>query len=191
MSNANVLSSRKAKSVLSVKVQALAAAVSVIAAVALPQLLHAIGAVSGLGTSLGEAFLPMHLPIITVGLLAGPYAGAVAGLMSPLISFAISGMPTAAMLPFMMIELCIYGLVSGLLINSKMPVIAKIVIAQVSGRAVRAVAILIAFYGFSYVSIPVAVIWNSIITGLFGLVLQWTIIPLFVYRVKGAQNNAS
>lgn len=50
---------------------------------------------------LAKPFLPMHLPIILVGLLAGPYAGAIAGLLGPLASFALSGMPGIAMLPFM------------------------------------------------------------------------------------------
>ena len=107
-----------AKPKLSVKTQTLATIVAIVAAVVLPQLFHLMGAVSGLGTALGETFLPMHLPIILAGLLAGPYVGAIAGVLSPLISFALTGMPTAAMLPFMMIELFVYGLTSGLLRNA-------------------------------------------------------------------------
>ena len=57
---------------VSIRIQALAAAVSVVAAVALPQILHVVGASFGLGSTLGEMLLPMHLPIILVGLLAGP-----------------------------------------------------------------------------------------------------------------------
>lgn len=52
---------------LSLKIQTLAAAAAVVGAVAVPQLFHVMGAVSGLGTALGETFLPMHLPIILVG----------------------------------------------------------------------------------------------------------------------------
>ena len=89
---------------LSVKVQTLAAIAAVAGAVALPQIFHALGAAFGAGTALGETFLPMHLPILLVGLLAGPYAGAAAGLFGPLVSFALSGMPGIAMLPFMMLE---------------------------------------------------------------------------------------
>ena len=53
-----------AKPRLSVKVQTFAALAAVAGAVAVPQLFHVLGAVSGLGTSLGEIFLPMHLPIM-------------------------------------------------------------------------------------------------------------------------------
>lgn len=173
-----------AKPKLSVKVQTLAAIAAIVGAAAVPQIFHALGAVSGLGTSLGETFLPMHLPIILAGLLAGPYAGAIAGLLGPLASFAVSGMPGIAMLPFMMIELCAYGLAAGLLRNVKMPVIAKVVTVQIAGRTVRAAAILIAVYALGSESVRVASIWTSIGTGICGLALQWALLPLIVYRVE-------
>ena len=173
-----------AKPKLSVKTQTLATVGAVAAAVILPQLFHLIGAVSGLGTAPGETFLPMHLPIILAGLIAGPYVGAIAGVLSPLISFALTGMPGVAMLPFMMIELCVYGLSSGLLRNVNLPTIVKVLIAQAAGRGVRAIAILIAAYAFGNTAVPVAVIWNSIVAGIFGIVLQWALIPLIVYRVE-------
>jgi LytS/YehU family sensor histidine kinase len=174
---------------LTVKVQALATLAAVVAAVALPQLFHVMGAMSGLGTALGEVFLPMHLPIILVGLLAGPYAGAVSGLLAPAVSYALSGMPTSVMLPFMMIELCIYGLSAGLLREVKMPAILKVLLAQVAGRAVRAAAILLSVYALGNQSVNVAVIWRSIPVGIFGLALQWTLLPLIVYRVENLKKN--
>ena len=172
------------KSRLSMKVQTLATVAAIVGAVVVPQFFHTIGAITGLGTALGETFLPMHLPIILVGLLAGPYAGAISGLLGPLCSFALSGMPGLAMLPFMMIELCAYGLFAGLLHNVKMPNAAKVVATQIAGRVVRAVAILIAVYAFGNDTVRMASIWISISTGLFGLVLQWAFLPLIVYRVE-------
>lgn len=169
---------------LSVKTQTLAAIGAVVCAVALPQLFHLMGAISGLGTALGETFLPMHLPVMLVGLLAGPYAGAVSGFLAPLISHALSGMPMIGMLPFMMIELCVYGLTAGLLRTAKLPVLGKVIAAQIAGRAVRALAILFAVYVLGNTAVPVAMIWTSISTGLFGLVLQWTFLPLIVFRVE-------
>ena len=168
----------KANQKISVGTQALAAVTATVAAVVLPQIFHLLGAMSGLGTALGETFLPMHLPILLVGLLAGPYAGAVAGVLSPFASFALTGMPTSALLPFMMIELCVYGLCAGLLCRSKMPTFGKVLLAQVAGRAVRAVAILCATYLFSSTAVPVAVIWESITVGAVGILLQWALLPL-------------
>lgn len=173
-----------AKPKLSLKTQTLAVIGAVAGAVILPQLFHIMGAVSGLGTSLGETFLPMHLPIILAGLLAGPYVGAVSGILSPILSSLMTGMPAYTMLPFMIIELCAYGLCAGLLRNVKLPTIAKVVIAQIAGRGIRALAILTAVYAFGNNAVPVSVIWNSIAVGIFGLALQWALIPLIVYRVE-------
>jgi hypothetical protein len=178
-----------AKPKLSVKTQTLATSGAIVGAVVLPQLFHVMGAMSGLGTALGETFLPMHLPVILVGLLAGPYAGAVSGLLSPLVSFALTGMPTAAMLPFMMIELCCYGLFSGLLRNVNIPTIVKVLLTQIGGRAVRAVAILFATYVLGSTKIPVSIIWTSIVAGIFGIVLQWALLPLIVYRVENVSQD--
>ena len=182
MTNRAVITMKKPH--LSIKVQAMAAIFAVVGAVVVPQLFHVLGAVSGLGTALGETFLPMHLPIILVGLLAGPYAGAVAGLLGPAASFALSGMPRITMLPFMMIELCAYGLIGGLLRNVKLPTIVKVLVTQVAGRIVRAIAILAAVYVLGNENIQVASIWMSIVTGIFGIVLQWALLPLIVYRVE-------
>lgn len=174
---------------LSVKLQTVATIVAIIGAVAVPQFFHLLGRISGMGTALGETFLPMHLPIILVGLLAGPYAGAIAGLLGPLASFQLCAMPTAVMLPFMMLELCGYGLCAGLLRSIKMPVIVKVLIAQVAGRLLRAAAILVAVYGFGNTQIKPAIIWTSIGKGIFGLVLQWVLLPLIVYRVENVKNE--
>lgn len=168
---------------LSVKAQTLATLAAIVGAVVVPQIFHLLGAVSGLGTALGETFLPMHLPILLVGLLAGPYAGAIAGLLGPLASFALSGMPGAVMLPFMMVELCGYGLAAGLLRETKMPTILKVLIAQVAGRVLRAGAILIGVYAFDS-TVAIATIWKSSVVGVFGIVLQWALLPLIIYRVE-------
>lgn len=167
----------------SVRTQALATAAAVVGAVAIPQIFHVVGAISGLGTGLGEAFLPMHLPILLVGLLAGPYAGAVAGALGPLASFALSGMPGAAMVPFMVVELASYGLFAGLLRGTSMPTIGKVLLAQIGGRLVRAVAILVGVYAFGS-TVAVATIWTSIAAGLPGLILQWGLVPLIMFWVN-------
>ncbi len=165
-----------------VKAKTLAAIGAVAAAVALPQLFHVLGRLSGLGTALGEAFLPMHIAIFMVGLLAGPAAGFLSGAAAPLVSFALSGMPAAAMLPFMVIELAAYGLIAGALAQTKTPAIVKLLIAQIGGRAVRAAAILAGFHLLN-TQVQPAVIWTSIVIGLPGLLLQWALIPLAVFYI--------
>ena len=166
---------------LSLGTKTAATLLAIVAAVVLPQLFHVIGAVSGQGTMLGVAFLPMHLPIIFVGLIAGPAVGAIAGAAAPLVSFLLSGMPMLVMLPLMMVELCAYGLVAGLLRGIKLPSLAKVVIAQLAGRVVLTAATAIAVFAFGS-SKAIAATWTSdLAAGLPGLALQWALIPLAAY----------
>ena len=188
MTNTMILRTME-KTRLSVKVQTLAAIAAVAGAVAVPQIFHALGAAFGAGTALGETFLPMHLPILLVGFLAGSYAGAAAGLFGSLVSFALSGMLGIAMLPFMMLELCVYGLAAGLLRNVKLPVIMKVLFAQIAGRAIRAIAIFAAVYGLGSENIPIASIWMSIGTGIYGILLQWALLPVIVHLVERMKNE--
>lgn len=162
----------------------LAGALAVLSALVLPEIFHILGLISGLGSSLGEIFLPMHLPIILAGFLIGPYVGAVSGAIAPLVSFLVSGMPSVALLPFMVIELTFYGLVAGLLREKKMNSFLGLTLVQIGGRAARAVAILVAVYIIGFSSISPAIIYTSIVKGLFGILLQWVVIPLTLYRIK-------
>lgn len=172
---------------LSLKAKTVYAIAAIAGAVVLPQIFHTLGAISGLGTSVGEAFLPMHLPIILVGLLAGPLAGAVSGFLAPIISFTLSGMPLITMLPFMAIELCAYGMFAGLLRNVRMPAAAKVLIVQIGGRLVKAASIAVAFYAFGSESVQVASVLTSVYTGIFGIALQLVLIPLIIYRAENSK----
>ena len=177
---------------ISVKTSLIAALLSCAAAVALPQLLHVIGAVTGLGTMPGETFLPMHLPVLLCGFFAGPLAGVLAGAASPAISAALTGMPLPAMLPFMTIELAGYGLAAGFIkyaYGTSDHMVVKVLAAQVFGRAIRAIAILTAFYGMGLKMIAPPVIWNSVIAGLPGIAAQLILIPAVVYAVGKMQES--
>lgn len=178
------------KSKILVKTQVVAALFAVAAAVALPQLCHMLGAALGHGSQIGEMLLPMHLPIILVGMLAGPCAGAVAGALSPIVSFMLTGMPAATMLPIMVTELCAYGLLAGLIKDTKMPCLLKLLSVQLGGRLLRSLAVVAAVYVFNSPAVNISVIWTSITAGVWGILLQWIIIPLTIYGVNRASKNA-
>lgn len=171
---------------LSFGIQAIATGLAIIAAIALPQLLHVLGKMSGLGKGLGVAFCPMHLPVILVGLLAGPFAGAITGALSPIVSSLLTHMPSGPNLPLMVVELFGYGLVSGFLRNVKMPAIVKVLIAQVAGRATRMLAVIagLQFFGLNPEKFPVVEIWLSVPRTIIGIVLQLALIPLIVFWVR-------
>ncbi|MBE5942146.1 MAG: ECF transporter S component [Lachnospiraceae bacterium] len=173
-----------AKEKLSVKNQTLATITAVVSAVALPQIVHLIGKATGMGTVFGELLLPMHFPIILVGLLAGPLAGAIAGLLGPLCSFALSGMPSAVVLPFMMVELCAYGLFAGMLRNVKLPTIVKVLTVQVAGRLSRVIAVAFAFYILGSHAITIASVWHGVVNGLTGIAIQLIFLPVIVKVVE-------
>lgn len=57
--------------------------------------------------------LPMHWPVILVGLVYGWRSGLVVGLAAPTLSYLISGMPLPVVLPAMTVELAAYGALAG------------------------------------------------------------------------------
>lgn len=166
-----------------IKTQSMAVCAAVIAAVALPQIFHAIGIISGAGAAPGQVFLPMYLPIILVGFLAGAIAGSLSGLLAPVISFALSGMPSPGMLPFITIELVVLGLAAGMMRDTPLPAIWRVILAQLTGKIALALAILAAVYAFGSETISADYILASVRLGLPGWVLQWALIPLIIFRV--------
>lgn len=58
--------------------------------------------------------LPMHWPVLLVGLCYGWRSGLVVGALAPLVSFLISGHPLPHILPSMTVELAAYGGLAGM-----------------------------------------------------------------------------
>lgn len=170
----------------SISIQVLAALVSAVAAVALPQLCHRLGTALGVGSAIGEIWLPMHLPVLLCGLLAGPVAGMVAGAAAPLISVVLTGMPAFVMMPVMVAELVVYGLVAGLLKSSRLPLVAQVLTAQAAGRLLRA-GIVVLLIGLDLSSLELSAAYANIITGLPGMALQLVLLPLIVRGVEKVQ----
>ena len=108
------LTKRQASLRTKITVKSLVSLSIVVLAVALPQLAHlAVGAQAGI------MLLPMYLPVLLGGCILGWRWGVAAGMLSPLVSFLITSaagnaMPAAARLPFMMAELAVFALVSGM-----------------------------------------------------------------------------
>ncbi len=173
-----------AKPRVSLKKQSVMALIGAGAAVLLPQLFHAIGVLSGTGAALGAAFLPMYLPVVLVGLLAGPLAGAAAGLIAPLASFAISGMPTAAVLPVIAAEVFACGLFAGLFRNVKMPVALKVLAVLCLAKVCRAAATLLLVYVVGSEAVAISSIWMSAVQSLPGILLQLVLVPLAVFYAE-------
>ena len=65
----------------------------------------------------GSLFSPMHIPVLICGLACGPVWGLICGVLGPVLSSFITGMPNAAYLPPMMVELAAYGLITGVMMH--------------------------------------------------------------------------
>lgn len=146
----------------------------------LPPLFHLAG-----GQAAGSVLLPMHLPVLLAGLLFGPATGAAVGGLTPLLSFLLSGMPPLAKLPFLLLELTVYGSVSGVCCaRGKLPVPAGLLLAQISGRLVHAAGL---WAAGRLLSLPVsgpASVWTALVTGAPGVAVQWLVLPLLVHILK-------
>ena len=161
---------------------------ALVSSVVIPQLFHLIGIASGTGKTVGVLFSPMHISVLFVGLFAGMYTGAITGLLAPVISCLLTGMPNTATLPLMAIELFGYGISAGLMRYVRIPVILKVLIAQIFGRVLRMLLCIFFYYVLSK-DVKIFGIWTSIPRSLPGIVLQLTFIPLLLYRVEKRSEN--
>lgn len=152
-------------------------------AVVLPQIVHL-----ALGQPGGVKWLPMYLPVLIGGCLLGPRWALAVGVLSPLTSFLITSasgaaMPAAARLPFMMAELAVFALVSGLFtkkINENgLWAFAAVISAQLAGRA--------AFLGLAAISgsaLSASAVWSQILTGAAGLGVQAVLVPVIIIALR-------
>lgn len=146
-----------------------------------PMIFHAFGAVSG------QTFLPMHIPVLIAGLLISPLCGLVSGILSPALSCLLTNMPIPVKMPFMCIELAVYGLSSGLfmhLFTKKLKsrtaaCYISLICAQILGRIANLICTFAAIniFGITSPAISVKAALASIPLGFLGIVIQWLIIP--------------
>ena len=177
----NVLEKRSAAFKTKIAVKTLISAAVVALAVILPQIVHALAGAAG-----GAKWLPMYLPVLIGGCLLGWKWGLAVGVLSPLASFAITSMfgdpmPAAARLPYMIVELAVFAGITGLfskkISENVWTAFAAVLFAAVGGRLVF---LAVAAMFQSVAALSAAAAWSQIQSGLFGLLLQITIVPVVV-----------
>ena len=142
--------------------------------IVLPMAFHAIPGAGGI-------LLPMHIPVLLAGLIAGPIFGFITGLAGPFLSNALTGMPPGFILPSMMIELSVYGLVSGIVMKlvhtgrSAFDLYISLVIAMLCGRVMAGIFQALIFFDGEYA----IGIWATVYfaTGMPGIVIQLALVP--------------
>lgn len=148
----------------------------------LPLAFHAFGA--------GSVLLPMHIPVLICGLVCGWQFGMLCGITGPAISCILTSMPTVANLPPMMVELCIYGVISGLLMkkvrtkSTYADLYISIISAIIVGRVAAGLAKAFIFAANDY-SIA---LWASayVLSSWPGTLIQLVFIPTIVFALMKA-----
>ncbi len=141
------------------------------AALFLPALFHLV--------HLGHVFMPMYLPLVTLGFFARPGPAAVTALITPLLSGALTGMPPffPPIGPSMAVELAIMvGMTAA--VKQRWPQAnewAVLVPVLLLGRGIYVGLI----YGFSlFMKLPPALMAGlSLISGWPGLILMAIVVP--------------
>lgn len=145
-----------------------------------PQVFHVFGA--------GSTFLPMHIPVLLCGLICGWQFGGLCGLVVPLLSSLFTGMPPIfPTAPAMMLELCAYGVLTGLFYRKcKWNLYFALIGAMLAGRVVSGVANAIFMgiagkaYGFS------AFLTASFVTAIPGIIIQIVAVPVIIICMEKA-----
>ena len=150
--------------------------------VVLPIAFHAI-------PNAGSVILPMHIPVLLCGLVCGWPYGLVCGLLGPFLS-SFTGMPPMAVLPGMMVECGVYGMVTGLgmkYIRTGKPMAdlyISMLSAMVLGRVVAGLAKALIFApgtpAFAWVT-------TSLVMGIPGIVIQLIVMPLLIAALTRAK----
>lgn len=160
-----------------------ATAVCIALCIVLPLALHAI-------PNGGTLFSPMHLPVLLCGIICGPCYGLICGLLGPFLSSILTGMPGMGYLPTMMIELALYGIVSGMTMQllhtgkQLIDIYASLLIAMLSGRIVTGIV-------RAFLLTPGAYSIKAWATGYFiscfpAIIIQFLLIPVLYTALQRA-----
>ncbi len=133
----------------------------------------------------GPTFLPMHIFVFVAGLLFGWRVGLIVGFLTPLASYAVSGMPLLPLLPQIVVELSVYGLVAGILRERfNLRVLWSLLGAMIAGRLALFLAVLVIYLIAGEVYSPLGLeanpflaVWSVIKQGGPGIVIQLALIP--------------
>lgn len=146
--------------------------------------------ITGQIPQIGKMLLPMHIPVLLCGMVCGAPYGAVCGLLGPMLSSVLTGMPTAALMPAMMVECAAYGLTTGLMLRlvrtgkTYADLYLSLAAAMLIGRLVSGVTKALFFMAGQYTM--QAWIAASFVTALPGIVLQLAVVPSIVYYLMRA-----
>lgn len=149
--------------------------------IALPRVFHVIA-----GSTAGATFLPIHIAVLIAALTFGITSSTIVAGSSIVCSYLLTGMPTLARLPYMLIELVIYAVLLGIFnkkFNSYISLIATIILGRVLYAGVLFMAINV--IGFKTYGISVI---ESIKVGIPGIIIQLAFVPVIAKIMRERLN---
>ena len=137
----------------------------------------------------GSVLLPMHIPVLLCGLVCGWQYGLLCGVLGPVLSSVLTGMPPAAYLPSMIVELGFYGCISGLMMEYVYSgslfrdLYISLPTAMLVGRIASGIAKALIFApGTSFAAWATA----SFVTALPGISVQLIVLPALIVALTRA-----
>jgi hypothetical protein len=152
--------------------------------VVLPMAFHSVA-------DAGKILMPMHIPVLLCGLICGWPFGLLCGIAGPLASSLFAGMPPIAYLPNMLVELAVYGLVTGLimqLVHTKeiyLDLHIALLTALIAGRLASGITRALIFLPGKYSMAAWAA--SYFVKALPGLIIQIVLIPSIVFALQKAR----
>lgn len=152
--------------------------------VILPMAFHSI-------PNAGTIFSPMHIPVLICGLVCGWQWGLFCGIAGSFLSSVLTQMPPMAFLPSMMIELAVYGLVTGIMMKHihtrkiYVDLYISLITGMLLGRIVAGVVNALIFQVGEY-SIAIWVT-TYFVTALPGIIMQLILVPTIILALERAK----
>lgn len=145
--------------------------------IALPRIFHVLA-----GESAGRAFLPMHIAVLIATITFGITSGSIVAGSSIIFSYLLTGMPSLARLPYMLIELLIYAILLGVL-NKKFNKYISLILTIILGRVLYAGVLFVAINVLGLQTYGISVI-ESIKVGLPGILIQLAFVPFIATFIE-------
>lgn len=132
-----------------------------------------------LGSAVGKVLLPMHYSTYFSGFILGPSYGFAVGSLTPIISHLVIGMPPMQppVLPYMVIEMAVYGVVIGLVARRTKNIFIPLISAMLVGRLVMLAALYLLIPAFKLPVPPLVYFKAGLVASLPGMVLQIILLP--------------
>ena len=135
----------------------------------------------------GPVFLPMHIPVLLGGMILSPIFALLVGVLTPIVSNLLTSMPPLMpMLPIMIVELGLYGLVASILRKKlNLGVFISLIISMIIGRigAGLVVYVMTSVFAVQFAP-PIAFVIGGISKGIPGIIIQLIFIPIIVKAVE-------